>query len=296
MPFFRNRFIRILASVISVALALAALAHLGDNPVQRVANTVMTPVFNAASAVITPVRRFFGYALDAGRYEKEIEALKTTVNTLKAENKSREEYIKENRRLKELLDLRDGSMAAYKTVTARVVSYEPNSWYDTLMLSKGTSDGISADDIVITSLGVVGRVTSAGRNWAKVSTLINISGSVGVKLSRTGDIGVVSGDANLAQDKNCRLEYLSNDKSLIKGDILVTSGLGGIYPPDLIVGKVTDIKSDIAGNLEYGVVEPSVDFSSLYEVLVITEIPEVTPEPVISNTQDEPLEQGVLEE
>ncbi len=296
MPFLRNRLIKILALALSVTLALAALAHLGDNPVQRIANTVMTPVFKAVNTVVTPVRKFFGYVADAGKYEEEIEKLKTTVNTLKAENKSREEYIKENRRLKELLDLRDGSMAAYETVTARVVSYEPNNWYDTLMLSKGTAHGISADDIVITNLGVVGRVTSAGRNWAEVSTLINISGSVGVKLSRTGDIGVVSGDANLAQDKNCRLEYLSNDKSLMKGDILVTSGLGGIYPPDLIVGKVTDIKSDSAGNLDFGVVEPSVDFSSLYEVLVITEIPEVVAEPEADNPQDETLEQGVLEE
>ena len=274
MPFLRKKIIKILVSLIAVTIMLSLIAHFGDNPLQRALNTVMSPVFNAAYNIVTPVRKFAGHIAKGDSYEKEIEALKTQLNTLKVENKSRDDYIKENRRLKELLELRDGNMAAYTTVTASVVSYEPNSWYDTVMLNKGKAAGIEVDDIVITGMGVVGRITSVGPNWAEVSTVINISNSVGVKLSRTGDVGVVSGDANLAEDKRCRLEYLSNDKNLIKGDILLTSGLGGIYPADLIIGKVTEIKSDSAGNLDYGVVEPSVDFSALYEVLVITGINE----------------------
>lgn len=274
MSFLKKRVLKILITVISVILVLSLVAHIGDNPVQRAVNTVMTPVFSVAYRIVTPIRKFSGYIKNASKYEQEIENLKTQLNTLKIENKSRESYIVENRRLKELLDLRDGTRASYETVTARVVSYEPNSWYDTVMLNKGSNAGIKEDDIVITALGVVGRVIDVGKNWAKVSTVINTSNSIGIKLSRTGDVGVVSGDANLAEDKNCKLEYLSDDKNLIKGDILVTSGLGGVYPADFAVGKVKEIKSDSAGNLDYAVVEPSVDFSSLYEVLVITEIKE----------------------
>lgn len=270
MPFLRNKFVKIIAGVITVCAILSGMAYFGNNPVQRALYTVLSPVFNTAYEVITPVRKFVGYIRAAGTYENEIKTLKAEVVTLIIENKTREDYINENKRLKELLDLKDNTISAYETVTARVVSYEPNSWYDTVMLGKGTKDGICVDDIVITSLGVVGRVVDCGTNWSKVSTIINSSNSVGVKLTRTGDVGVVSGDANLAQDKNAKLEYLSNDKNLIKGDYLVTSGLGGIYPPDLTIGRITSIKSDSAGNLDYGVVEPSVDFSSLYEVLVIT--------------------------
>lgn len=272
MPFLRNKIIKIITIVIVVCAVLSGMAYFGNNPVQRAIYAVISPVFNTAYSVITPVRKFFTSIKESDNYEKEIKSLKEQVNALSIENKSREDYINENKRLKELLDLKDNTMEAYNTVTARVVSYEPNSWYDTVMLGKGTKDGISIDNIVITSLGVVGRVTDCGSNWAKVSTIINSSNSVGVKLSRTGDVGVLSGDASLAQDKNAKLEYLSNDKNLIKGDILVTSGLGGVYPADLTVGKIINIKSDSAGNLDYGVVEPSVDFSSLYEVLVITEM------------------------
>ncbi len=283
MSFFKKKVLKILITIISVILVLSLVAHFGDNPLQRAANTVMSPVFSVLYRVVTPIREFSGYVKKAPKYEQEIEDLKTQLNTLKIENKSRESYITENRRLKELLDLRDGTMSGYETVTARVVSYEPNSWYDTVMLNKGTNSGIEKDDIVVTALGVVGRITELGTNWAKVSTVINTSNSVGIKLSRTGDVGVVSGDANFAEDKNCKLEYLSNDKNLIKGDILVTSGLGGIYPADLIIGKVKEIKSDSAGNLEYAVVEPSVDFSSLYEVLIITEIREQPTSIVVEN-------------
>lgn len=269
MSFLKNRYFKTSAIVIALLISLILLSKIGDNPVQRAVYSVMSPVFRASEKVVTPIRKFSYRLKNAGKYEEEIEDLKKQVNALKVENRSREEYIIENKRLKELLALKDG-MTDSRMVTARVISYEPNSWYDTIVINKGENAGISKNNAVITGLGVVGKVTEVGKNWARVSTIINISDSVGVKLSRTGDIGVVSGDAILAENKKCRLEYLSNDKKLINGDILLTSGLGGIYPSDLSVGKVVDINTDSAGNLKYAVVEPSVDFSALYEVLVIT--------------------------
>ena len=269
MFFLRKRYLKITAISAVLILSLVLLSKIGDNPVQRAVYSVMSPLFRTTEKIVTPVRKFSYRLKNAGKFEAEIEELKKQVNALKVENRSREEYIIENKRLKELLSLKDG-MTDGRMVTARVISYEPNSWYDTVVINKGENAGIDKDNAVITGLGVVGRVTEVGKNWAKVSTIINISNSVGVKLARTGDIGVVSGDAILAENKQCRLEYLSNDKKLINGDILLTSGLGGIYPSDLNIGKVIDIHSDSAGNLDYAVVEPSVDFSSLYEVLVIT--------------------------
>lgn len=299
MPFLRNKIVKIITIVVVACAVLSGMAYFGNNPVQRALYTVISPVFNGIYGLVTPVRQFAQNIKDADNYEKEIKSLKEQVNALSIENKTREDYINENKRLKELLDLKDNTMAAYNTVTARVVSYEPNSWYDTVMLGKGKKDGIDVNDIVITSLGVVGRVTDCGSNWSKVSTIINSANSVGVKLSRTGDVGVLSGDAGLAQDKNAKLEYLSNDKNLIKGDILVTSGLGGVYPADLTIGKIINIKSDSAGNLDYGVVEPSVDFSSLYEVLVITDMKEgyiPKDDPLVVNTESDATENEALGE
>ncbi len=269
MSFFKNKIVRIIAIVMALFIGVMLLSKVRDNPIGRIAYGVVSPIYSGMDKVISPTRKFFSHVKNANKYEKEIEALKKENNELKLANRGSKEYIEENNRLKELLDLKEG-MASTKTVTAKVVSYEPNSWYNTVMLNKGETSGIKKGDVVVTTLGLVGKVTDLGSNWAKVSTILNISNSVGVKLSRTGDVGVVSGDANLAENKECKLEYLSNDKGLIKGDILLTSGLGGIYPPDLLVGKVKEINSDSTGNLEYASVTTSVDFSSLYEVLVIT--------------------------
>lgn len=293
MSFLKNKIIRIFLGILVAIIFMTSIATHGDNPIQKAANTIMTPLFSLGSYVVTPIRKFVDNVKNASGYEKEIESLKAKVNLLEAQSKTREEYIEENERLKELLDIKDGMMKNYETVTARVVSYEPNSWYDTVMINKGKKHGIDKEDIVINTLGVVGKVTEVGPNWARLSTILNISNSVGVKLARTGDIGVVSGDAALAEDKNCKLEYLSNEKNLIVGDILLTSGLSGIYPPDLSVGKIIDIKSDSAGNLSYAQVEPSVDFSALYEVLVIVnaEDVEVFEEAATSNSETEEAEQ-----
>ncbi len=265
----KKKYLKIIIAIVSVFVVLVVLSKVGDNPVQRTLYTIMSPIYSAGEKIVTPIRKFANNVKKANSYEEEIAALKKQVNDLKIENRSLDDYITENKRLKELLGLKDG-MTDSKTVAARVISYEPNSWYDTVVINRGENAGISKGNAVITGLGVVGKVVRTGKNWAKVSTLINISDSVGVKLSRTGDIGVVSGDALLAENKLCKLEYMSNGKNLIPGDVLLTSGLGGIYPSDLTVGKITQIKSDSAGNLEYAVVEPSVDFSALYEVLVIT--------------------------
>ena len=267
MGFFKNKFLRVIVVVLPVLIVVLAVVG-GNNPLSNAVYTVIAPVSSGVYNITTPVRKFIDHLSKANEYEKEIEDLKSEIVTLKVTNKTREDYIAENKRLKELLDLKE-SKAGFETVSARVVSYEPNSWYDTVMLDKGSSSGIGVNDAVITPLGLVGKVTSVGSNWARVSTIINTANSIGIKLSRTGDIGVVSGDATLADEQHCRLEYLSNDKNLIKGDIILTSGLGGLYPADLAVGKITEIVSDSAGNLEYGVVEPFVDFSALYEVLVI---------------------------
>ena len=267
MGFFKNKFLKIILIIAPILIIVLAIVG-GNNPLQRAIYTIISPLESRISTVTTPVREFFDRIISAADYEKEIESLKSEITTLKVANKTREDYIAENKRLKELLDLKE-SKQDYTTVSCRVVSYEPNSWYDTVMLDKGTNAGIGVNDTVITPLGLVGRIVAVGKNWSKVSTIINTANSVGVKLSRTGDVGVISGDATLATSRNCKLEYLSNDKNLIKGDILLSSGLGGIYPADLPIGKITEVKSDTAGNLEYGIVEPFVDFSALYEVLVI---------------------------
>lgn len=178
-------------------------------------------------------------------------------------------YITENNRLKSLLDLQERE-TELQTVAAQIVSRDYDKQYKAVTINKGSSDGIAEGNAVITKDGILGVVQSVGVNWAKVTTIFDVDSAIGAKFTRTGDIGVVEGDAELSEEGKCKIQYISSDASIINGDIVVSSGVGGIYPGGLIIGKVSEVKTDVMGAVEYAVVEPAAKFDEVYEVLAVT--------------------------
>ncbi len=264
----KKKIIVLFSSVTAVAAAVVILSRLGNNPVSNAVNTILTPCESAVAYVVHPVQKFSAFLKNARSFQKENEQLRLELETVKKENKSAEEYKRENTRLKKLLQLTD-DLETCETVPAKIIAYEPNNWFYTLTINKGTRNGIQVSDVVITDAGVVGQVCEVGFNWAKVSTLLDSNQSLGIKLSRTGDVGLVEGDVQLLKNRECRLSYISKNSTIITGDLLETSGLGGIYPAGLSVGKVVSVETDNTGELTEAIVKPSVDFDSLYEVLVV---------------------------
>lgn len=272
----------------------AAISKSGNNAFSNAVNTVLTPVQKVSSKVITPIRESFSYIGKTRKYKEENEELKVKNQYLEAQIKDISEYIDENKRLKELLDI-SNDMTGYETVAARVVGYEPDNWFSYLTIDKGTKDGIEESDTVITAKGLVGQVAQVGHNWAKISTIINSKSSAGVRIVRNGEIGIVEGDIKLSKTNKCKLGYLVENASVIAGDILETSGLGGIYPPGLMVGKITDVSKDNMGRLDYAVIEPFINFNKLYEVIVIKDWSydgDIFDETVTDNHNSAPANQG----
>ena len=95
---------------------------------------------------------------------------------------------------------------------------------------------------------------------------------MGVKITRTGDVAVVEGDDEFYKDNYCKMTFVDRGTNLIIGDLLETSGSGGVYPAGLPVGAIREINSDAMGNMNYATIEPLVDFARLYEVVVINGI------------------------
>ncbi len=265
----KKRLLIVLLVVVVISAVLGIISKTGNNPVANAVNTIFSPVYTVLQKVTQPVDNFFEYLSDMKDLKAENERLKSELSTLKKESRNQEEYKKENDRLKKLLDLTD-ELSNYETVAAKVVAYEPGNWFYELTLNKGTKQGISASDVVVTEAGLVGKVVEAGPNWAKVSTILDSSNAVGIKLNRTGDIGVVQGDLTLLKSRRLRIEYISKDTSLISGDLLKTSGLGGLYPSGISVGTVEEVQIDNIGELSKAIVKPSVDLDNIYEVAVIT--------------------------
>lgn len=270
--FFRKRGVQVAAIVTAAVLICAAIAHFGGaNPVSKVLRTVFSPFQNGVAYITNKVKDTTDFIREMKSYKDENERLISEINELKRHNKDVTNYREENERLKETLDLSQ-SMDGYSTVAASVIAYSSNNWYDTIQISKGSLAGVAVGNAVITPDGVVGKVVETGPTWSVVSTILNPENAMGVRISRTSDVAVVEGDDELYSQSYCKMTFIDKGSNLIVGDLLETSGSGGVYPAGLLVGAIREINSDAMGNLNYATVEPLVDFDKLYEVLVINGI------------------------
>jgi len=267
--FFKRKGVIVAAIITAVVLVCAAIAHFGGtNPVSKVLRTVFSPFQNGFSYIVNKVTDTTDFIREMNGYKEENARLVGEINELKKQNKDVANYREENERLKETLELQN-SLENYSTVAASVIAYSSNNWYDTIQISKGSLAGVAVGNAVITPDGVVGKVVETGPTWSIVSTILNPDNAMGVKVSRTSDVAVVEGDSELYSQNYCKMTFIDKGSNLIIGDILETSGSGGIYPAGLSVGVIREINSDAMGNLNYATVEPLVDFNKLYEVLVI---------------------------
>lgn len=269
MSVFKNKAVLTGIAVTAAVAVIAVAAKAGDNVISKGVRMVFSPFQSGVAKIASSIEDAREFVWEMRGYKDENERLSAEIYELRKENKSIEEYREENARLRSLLQFQ-GQMDGYSTVAGQVVSYEPNNWYDTIVINRGTSHGVREGSAVITDKGVVGKVVGCGANWARVSSVLNTDNAIGVRLTRTGEVAVVEGDSALCAEGTCKMSFIDKNASIIMGDLLETSGSGDVYPAGLSVGAVTEVNRDNMGTLQYAVVKPSVDFSSLHEVLIIT--------------------------
>jgi rod shape-determining protein MreC len=202
----------------------------------------------------------------------ENESLKEQVAQLTEENTILQQDKYELNKLRELVAL-DEQYGEYEKVGARIISRDSGNWYSVFIIDKGTDDGIGIDMNVIAGGGLVGRVTSVGPNWAKVTSIISDNSNVSAMTIATEDNLIVSGDLKLMADGVISFSQLvdSNDQ-VSEGDKIVTSNISDKYLPNILIGYLSTINRDNNNLTKSGYVTPAVDFEHLSEVLVITDL------------------------
>lgn len=240
----------------------------GFNPASAVVNTVASPIKSGCSYVAHSLNDVRDFVWDMRAYKEDNERLESENIKLKQQARDVSSYQKENEQLKALLDLKTTS-DDFTSVAASVVSYSQNGWYRAIELNKGSIHGISEGCAVITPEGAVGTVTEVGQNYCIVTTILDKSSVTGIFVSRTKGTGLVEGDDELAKETKCKLSFLDRETPVIVGDIIETSGSGGIYPEGIVIGTVTKISANRAGALNYAEIDPAVNFDTLRNVLVI---------------------------
>ena len=225
-------------------------------------------VQRGSSSGVSGIRTIWNRYGSLRNVELENVELKRRLETVQVELQQQRALADRARGLARLLDLRDRSNL--RMVSADIIASGASPDFRTLTIDKGTNEEVRPDMAVISADGVVGRVVVPSARAAKVQLLIDRNAAAGALVERSRAQGVVKGGGTDRLD----LEFVSEAADVATGDLVVTSGIEGIYPKGFTIGRV-DIVEKAGPAYKRITVKPAVNFSSLEEVLVV-----LTPTPV----------------
>jgi rod shape-determining protein MreC len=235
-----------------------------------VGTQVLVPVQRALSETGVTTNRFFQAIGDLDRIRAENVGLRAANDRLTLENaRLAEAAIAAQQGAK--LEATQRALT-YSTVTAPVIARDPSGVLKTLVIGAGTDQGVRVDQIVLSEQGVVGRVSEAGSNYAKVLLITDSASSVSALVQTSRASGIVRGQYG----DTLVMEWILQSDPVKSGDIIVTAGLGlgnelrSLYPKGLVIGTVVDVTKAEVAAYQRAVVAPAVDLRKLENVLVIT--------------------------
>ena len=271
--FFKSFGFKVLAAIalvlVGVMIYAASTGGRATIP-SMISGAILTPLQSAASAVSDGLNSFAGMFGSSTELQKQIDELQAELNDYRNKQVELDALREQNEWLKEYLNIIEQDND-YQFADARVIAIDPADKYNNFTISAGTLSGISVNDPVITPEGLVGVVYETGLNYSKVRSILDPETQVSATVSRTRNNGVTGGTLSLAQEGKLKLGFLSRDGGAEAGDMVITSGMGGIYPAGLLIGEIEEVLPESDGMTLYGVVKPYADLSRLSQVLVITE-------------------------
>ena len=259
----RSGYLFLVVTVGQILLISAQVNSKSGVPViEQVTFGIFSEVQRGLSGGFSGVRRGWTGYVALRNLKVENETLKRDLASAQVAVQEQRALADRTRGLEKLLDLREHLKLT--TVAAEIIGAAATPDFRTLTIDKGTRDGVKADMSVIAPAGIVGRLVVPSLRSAKVQLLIDRNAAAGALIERTRAQGVVVGGG----DDRLRLEYMSEVFDVVVGDVVVTSGIDGIYPKGFVIGRIESVER--AGTAYKRItIKPAVDFSSLEEVLVV---------------------------
>ena len=263
--------VTIILVVISIIIFTISVREDGNgffSSTRNVVQTVVSPLRMAGAAVCAPFSGMGNVVRNLTAEEKTLSDLKAENERLSARNVELEEAEITAKQLQELLDLK--SSYNLQSSAARVIAGSTDSWTSSVTIDKGSTSGIVVGMPVVDGKGAVGQVISSAATTATVRLLSDESSSVSAMIQSSRAQGMLRG----SPDGTLYLSFIRTDNVVNAGDVVVTSGLGGVFPKGLPLGKVSSVES-VPGSTYYTiVVEPFATVENLEEVLVVTSLTE----------------------
>jgi len=279
----------VVSSLILLTAYFGESAGGGLHSVQRGVLEVVSPIQEGASRALKPFRDFFGWAGDTIHAKGQVKDLTKQRNQLYRQLTTERGATAENARLRQLVQLDQNGVAAFKPISARVIGSSPTLWYATIVIDKGSSSGIHEGMPVIASDedngGLAGKVTNVTGDAAQVTLITDHTISVSARVvadphnnkpprnTAASPTGVVQTEVGRPND--LVLQYTTRNDDIRPGDSIVSSGicsarLTGVYPPDLPIGIVTGVQDSGTDDQKVHV-RPLVNMRRIQFVQVLTQ-------------------------
>lgn len=240
----------------------------GDlGPIHRVRSAVQvvaTPVSRAGMWVTSPARNFTSWVRDLGVSRSELQELRAQNDDLKTRVATLEERLLQYEQVSQLLAT--ATDANRTGVTATVIGLPQSELSRVVTLDRGAEDGVEVDMPVVGPNGLIGQVTEVGRTWCRVRLITDSTSGVAALIQRTRTEGVTRGSVS----GDLTLDFIAPTESVIDGDVVLTSGQGGVYPRGIVVGTVVAVRNNKTALYQSITVEPADDINSVEAVMILT--------------------------
>jgi len=265
----RVKGILIAALVVAILCGVFALVRSEAGPIGNLINGVLSPVRRAVTSIAEQVESLYNYIYQYDLIVAKNEDLTARLAAAQEQIRDAETYERENERFRQLLGLVE-QHEDYELVDANISAWSDSNWGSGFRIDKGTNQGVSVGQCVITENGqVVGLISEVGLNWSTVMTILDPTSEIGAMVYGSGYMGVAQGDFELMADGQLRMSYLSTEAIIRNGDQVLTTGSGDFYPQGLVIGSIIDVALDQAGVDKYAVIEPAAEIADLEQVFVI---------------------------
>lgn len=268
-----GKYLLLILTIICIALMVITYGTTAfDKPFNTAVGYIVVPFENGIGRLGGWLSNRSEEFNDVKKLVAENEMLRDEIAKLTEENTILSQDKYELNELRQLF-LLSNEYDSYNKVGARIISKDSGNWYSSFIIDKGTSDGLDINMNVIADGGLVGRISSVGPNWARVTTIICDGNYVSGMILSTGDTLIVEGSLELMNSGIISFSQLKDEEDIVcEGDKIITSKISDKYVPGLLIGYVHYIEKDSNNLTKSGYLIPAVNFDYLTDVLIITDI------------------------
>lgn len=234
------------------------------------AGSALNPIQSLLYKATNQVKETLDFFLNFSEVKSENKKLTEENEELKNKLTEYSDLEEENERFREMLNFakeRDN----YNYIGCDIIGYSGGNFNDGYIVNKGSNDSIAKGMVVVTNKGLVGQVTSVGTNWSIIQTLANENIAVSVMVESTREAtGYVTGYTDNQNRKLAKVYDLPMDSEVKEGDVIITSGVGMVYPKEIRIGEVISVEEDKVKVMKSAIIKPYVDFNRLEELFIVS--------------------------